>query len=94
MLVLVRHNDEGFFIPLDNGERIQITILESKLGRSRVGIEAPKRIRVLRNEQENASQPGERNVSEPTPPNPSRSTRTRQAAGRNEPEPSRRDQSG
>jgi carbon storage regulator CsrA len=51
MLVLSRKRGEWFRIYLDNGEEINICILEIRDSRGvRIGIDAPPRLRILRAE--------------------------------------------
>ncbi len=46
MLVLVRKNDEGFWI----GGEIFVTVLKAQAGRVKLGVTAPAGVRVLRQE--------------------------------------------
>jgi carbon storage regulator CsrA len=46
MLVLVRKNDEGFWI----GGEIFVTVLKAQAGRVKLGVTAPAGVRVMRHE--------------------------------------------
>ena len=46
MLILTRNTDESIFI----GKNIKITLLSAKSGRARIGIEAPQKTAIYREE--------------------------------------------
>ena len=50
MLVLARHRDESIIIPLPDGRRVRIMVVNIRGDQVRIGIEAPKDIPVHREE--------------------------------------------
>lgn len=50
MLVLSRHRDESIIIPLTDGVRLRITVIEIRGDKVRIGIDAPPNIPVNREE--------------------------------------------
>lgn len=51
MLVITRKDQEGFVILDDQGQVVaEVTVVKTTQGKAQVGIEAPKHIKVLRNE--------------------------------------------
>jgi carbon storage regulator len=52
MLVISRKKDESIFI----GDDIKITVIETRDGRVRIGVDAPKTVRIIRAEAKEASE--------------------------------------
>jgi sRNA-binding carbon storage regulator CsrA len=55
MLTLTRKNGAKTFLDLPNGERITIVIWEADAGYCRLGIDAPKSVRIVRDDAVNTN---------------------------------------